>query len=65
MTAGDRRRSLAWLPAWSALLGALSACGSNAPGSGHDAATIPDIALLGGDTTVFDDGDEALVSSAP
>ena len=61
MNVGARRRSLAWLPACSALLGAVPACGSNGPGSGHDAAAIPDIALLGGDTTVFDDGDEALV----
>ena len=61
MTASGTRRSLAWLPAWSALLGVVPACGSDAPGSGLVMPPIPDAALLGGDTTVFDDGDEALV----
>ena len=61
MTAGALRRSLAWLPAWSALLGAVPACGGDGPGSGPGAPQIPEAALLGGDTTVFDDGDEALV----
>ena len=61
MTAGAMRRSLAWLPAWSALLGAVPACGGDGPGSGPGAPQIPEAALLGGDTTVFDDGDEALV----
>jgi CxxC motif-containing protein (DUF1111 family) len=61
MTPGARRRSLAWLPAWAALMGAVPACGGDGPGSGPGAPQIPEAALLGGDTTVFDDGDEALV----
>lgn len=61
MTAVGGRRSSTFLTAWAALLGAVPGCGGSSPGAGPDAATIPAAALLGGDTTVFDDGDEALV----
>jgi CxxC motif-containing protein (DUF1111 family) len=57
MTGPSRRSALAWL----ALLGAVPACGDNAPSAGRVTPPIPEAALLGGDTTVFDDGDEALV----
>ena len=51
MSAGGKRRSCAWLPA---LLGVGAACGGNSANPGPGAMSIPEAALLGGDTTVFD-----------
>jgi len=64
MSGHGKRPSLAWWPAWAGVLGAIAACGSSSSNTappGPDATVIPESALLGGDTTVFDDGDEALV----
>jgi CxxC motif-containing protein (DUF1111 family) len=40
---------------------AAAGCGDSVAPANPDATAIPPAALLGGDTTVFDDGDEALV----
>ena len=61
MTAGAMRRSLAWLPAWSRCWAPSRRAGAMVRAPGPARRKIPEAALLGGDTTVFDDGDEALV----